>query len=55
MSVLADQYGEARHANIQTLVSESKRDTFGDKNSTSKDRDKREQQLEEMYLLQSLR
>lgn len=43
MSVLADQYREARHANIQTLVSSSKRETFGDKNSTSKDRDKREQ------------
>lgn len=43
MSVLADQYKEARHANIQTLVSSSKRETFGDKNSTSKDRDKREQ------------
>lgn len=43
MPVLADQYREARHANIQTLVSSSKRETFGDKNSTSKDRDKREQ------------
>lgn len=43
MYVLADQYREARHANIQTLVSSSKRETFGDKNSTSKDRDKREQ------------
>lgn len=43
MSVLADQYREARHAYIQTLDSSSKRETFGDKNSTSKDRDKREQ------------
>lgn len=45
MSVLADQFKEARHANIQTLVSSSKRETFMDKNSASnsKDRDKREQ------------
>lgn len=42
-SRLADQYREARHANIQTLVSSSKRETLGDKNLTSKDRDKREQ------------
>lgn len=43
MSVLADQYKVARHAYIQTLVTSSKRETFGDNNSTSKDRHKREQ------------
>ena len=43
MSVLADQFKEPRHANIQSLVFSSKKEKGSDKNPTSKDRDKRDQ------------